>query len=937
LITRSGTNAYHGAAYDFLRNTIFNANDYFLKYSQEHPAVGSPANSPPVMLQNQFGGSVGGPIPKLPGTFFFFNYEGLRQKNGSTGSVSGEIPVLPASRTAANLAAAFNLPVSSIDPVAVKLLNAPGPSGGYLFPSISGTPGTLGLYASSGPVILNTDQNSSRVDHDFKFGSQENHVAASFFYEHGLFINPSGLSGAPGQAYDYPLGNQNLSLIDTHTFNSKVVNEAVYGYNWVQRDIEPYRQGVLLSSVGMSRFNSSYFPYLPSFSFGTDGSLGEFGYGGNIGRYQHTANVDFHDTVLWSLRRHSLRVGFEVIREEFNESPQASPGGSLTFDNNFANALYGTPANPAQNLNLRDFLIGAPTVASDNTGEQRFHIRASDLASFIQDDYRVSRQLTLNLGLRYDHLGNPTETHNYLSNFDPSLLSSATLQGGGAGLAAGFVQARVNGVSASTLDANNGSFSPRVGFAYDLSGNAKLVLHGGVGLYYQSADDEQSQIINNPPFYLSATQTQTSFTSGNVTGLTNPFSGNLDLPSPSAFPLFPAFQTLSGVNPTTGAPVYSSGTPVSINAVRRNNKSPYGVNYNLTGEYALGRNWTLAVGYLGTKGVRQSAGLSLNNALFVNAADPGRYGLTANSSANREARVPIAGIASTGYSTIVNEAYSSYNALLVTVTRQYTHGFLIKAAYTRSHSIDNFPASASTGSGGSGQLGNQYDLSLNTGTSEQDVPNRTVVTYVWDLPGFRNREANYLLGHWSLSGISTYQSGMASAVTQSVLSTSLTGTSGYGAITGRLKNSGSPQRNFRGGIVQYLNPSSAAEQPLLANGAGFGPSSPTGAPGSAYYTIGSGTAVSSVSAGGRLIGAENRGAVRAPFQERWDAALAKNIPLPALGDSGNLEFRAEAFKLFNNTIFNGPNSTAGAASFGQITSTIDTTGRQLQLALKASF
>jgi hypothetical protein len=124
---------------------------------------------------------------------------------------------------------------------------------------------------------------------------------------------------------------------------------------------------------------------------------------------------------------------------------------------------------------------------------------------------------------------------------------------------------------------------------------------------------------------------------------------------------------------------------------------------------------------------------------------------------------------------------------------------------------------------------------------------------------------------------------------------------------------------------------------LLANGAGFGPSSPTGAPGSGYYTIGSGTAVSSVSAGGRLIGAENRGAVRAPFQERWDAALAKNIPLPALGDSGNLEFRAEAFKLFNNTIFNGPNSTAGAASFGQITSTIDTTGRQLQLALKASF
>ncbi len=108
--------------------------------------------------------------------------------------------------------------------------------------------------------------------------------------------------------------------------------------------------------------------------------------------------------------------------------------------------------------------------------------------------------------------------------------------------------------------------------------------------------------------------------------------------------------------------------------------------------------------------------------------------ITANSSANRESRVPIAGISSTGLTTIVNEAYSSYNALLVTVTHQLTNNFLLKMAYTHSRSIDNFPASASTGSGGSGQIGNQYVLSENTGTSEQDVPNRFVTTYVWDLP-----------------------------------------------------------------------------------------------------------------------------------------------------------------------------------------------------------
>ncbi len=155
LVTRSGTNAYHGIVYDFLRNTVLNANDYFLKYSQAHPAIGNPKNQAPVMIQNQFGGSFGGPIPKLQNTFFFVNYEGLRQKNGSTGSTSGLVPIMPASRDADSLAQAFSLPSGSvIDPVALKLLNAQGPLGRDLLPSVSGTPGILGLYSASGPVIL---------------------------------------------------------------------------------------------------------------------------------------------------------------------------------------------------------------------------------------------------------------------------------------------------------------------------------------------------------------------------------------------------------------------------------------------------------------------------------------------------------------------------------------------------------------------------------------------------------------------------------------------------------------------------------------------------------------------------------------------------------------------------------------------------------------
>lgn len=943
LVTRSGTSAYHGTVYDFLRNTLLNANDYFLKYAQAHPAVGSPKNKPPVMIQNQFGASLGGPVPRLPKTFFFVNYEAQRQKNGSTGSTSGLIPVLPASRDAASLAQAFSVPQSAIDPVALKLLNAPGPLGRALVPSISGTPGTLGLYSASGAVILNTNQVSSRLDHDFKIGDHDNHLALAYFWQNGIFINPSGLGGNPGQAYDYPLGNKNLSIIDTHTFSSKLVNEAVYGFNWVMRDIEAYGHGVQLADVGMTRFNSSYYPLLPAFSF-SDGSLGLFGYGGNIGRHQHTANFDFRDTASWDLNKHVLRFGFEAIREQFNESPQTNPGGTLSFNTYFADTLYGKPA-AAQDLAFRDFLIGAPYQSTGTTGVQQFRLRVTNLAGFLQDDYRVTRRLTLNLGLRFDHLGNPTETNNFIANFDPSLLSTNALLSGGAGLQQGFVLANKNGASASTIGRNNGNVSPRVGFAYDILGNGKLAVHGGWGMYYQSANNMQSQLINNPPFTQNATQPNYQLgtipvagggtKAGTVTGLTSPIP---NLPQPSAFPLFPIFQTQIGVT-ATGAPQYladpGTGRPLGISpsvyGVQRNNRMPYAENWNLNAELAFARDWTLAIGYLGSNGVRQSAGQQPNNALFVNSSEPGRFGITTNTSANRESRVPIAGLSTTGYATLLNEAFSSYNAFLLTVTHQLSHSFLIKTAYTHSKSINNFPAGASNGPGtfGGGAVGNQYVLSLNKGTSEQDVPNRLVVTYVWDLPGIRsNRALNAVLGHWSLAGITTYQNGLPGTVTQTIGATSLTGTSGYGVVTGTLRKTGSPQSNFVGGKVQYLDPSAVTVQPILTN-TDVDSLTAQGGRGTNTYPIGT--------SGGRMIGTQTRGAFRAPFQNRWDTTLSKNFPVKTFGEAGNVEFRAEAFKLWNNTIFDAPNATAGAAAFGQITNTIDSTGRQLQFAVKLSF
>jgi len=923
LVTRAGTSSYHGVAYDFLRNTVLNANDYFLNQTDQ-PI--------PVMQQNQFGGSFGGKIPHGHNTYFFVNYEGMRQKNGVTGAISGELPVLPTNRAAASLAAAFDLPVSAIDPVAVKILNSPGPYGGELFPSLVGTPGSLGTFAFSSPVILNANQVSARLDHDFKLGSQVNHIAASSFVENQLFSNPGGVSGSLGQGYAYPLDNQDVAINDTQVIRPNFLNEIVFGYNWYRRDIEPIGTPITLADIGMTRSNSSFNDLLPTFGFSD--SLSCCGYSANVGRVQHTANFDFRDTFSWIHNKHTLRFGFETIREEFNEvGVQQSPQGSLSFQAVYADEFYGKPsaASGIADSSFRDFLIGAPIGDTEISGYPRFYLRSADYSAFLQDDFRITHRLTLNLGLRYDHFGDPTEKNNHFSNFDPSLLSPTTIEYGGTGLEQGFVIPGVNGTDSTLSISNLGSWAPRFGLAWDVLGNGKLAIRGGYGLYYQAADDMQSPLVQNPPYFEAISQSNITYGSAAATQvLDNPFPA---LPPPGAFPVFPTFQTVTGLT-GTGAPIYSGGGQPSISffGIQRNGKYPYAENWNVTADGQVAKNWTLEVGYLGTNGVRQSAGLSLNNALLINASDPGRFGLVTNSSANRNARVPVAGVSATGLTIIENEAFSSYNALLVTLTHRITKNFLLKAAYTYSKSIDNFQANPSTGYGGSGQLGNQFALFENKATSEQNVPNRLVVTYVWYVPGPKEGALGFFFSRWSLAGITTYQNGLPFSITQSIGTSSLTGTAGFGLITPdcQIVASGSVKDHLN----NYLNAGCVSTQPLLAGGEVIpgGPYTPYFTPGDQNYTITPGGS-------GRVIGSAEaaRNAFRAPFQQRWDMTLSKNFPIKALGEGGNLEFRTEAFKVFNNAIFSAPNSVIGTAGFGEITSTIDTTGRQLQFALKLSF
>jgi hypothetical protein len=268
-----------------------------------------------------------------------------------------------------------------------------------------------------------------------------------------------------------------------------------------------------------------------------------------------------------------------------------------------------------------------------------------------------------------------------------------------------------------------------------------------------------------------------------------------------------------------------------------------------------------------------------------------------------------------------------YDALLVTLSHRFGHGLYVKGAYTWSKTLDNYPIYIGF-EPGLGSNGNQYLPDLNYGLSDYNIPQRLVASYVYDLPGPKHGVSSYFIGNWEIAGMTTLQSGTSGEVDQFSL-TSLTGTSGYGIVLPgcTLKASGSVSDHFS----HYLNKSCVSPQPTLTAGQTFGPLSPFAGPGGETYMI------DTNGGSGQLMGTATRGAFQNPFQTRSDLALKKTFPVHALGEQGSLQFVAQAFKLFNTPIFSAPSTTVNFSSFGRISKTIDTTGRQLQFALRVNF
>ncbi|MCI0621858.1 MAG: TonB-dependent receptor [Acidobacteria bacterium] len=914
---KGGSSEYHGELYEFFRNEVLNANEFFLNRG---------GTDRPILRQNQFGGNFGGPVPKLQDRIFFFgSYQGTRQLNGASGAITSQWPVLPATRDQASIESNFGLAPGSLHPVALAILQHPGIYDGFLVPSGSGAaPGQLGNVSISEPLQFNDNQFNSNAD---LLLSNDHKVLLRYFWASGETSDPIGGQGAGsfGSGETNPVRNHLAVVSHTWTINPNLLNEARIGFNRIIGGrVAPDPASV--SGVGMNRFNSSVFDGLPLlFTFDLDPAFGGITTNADQASVNNTYTVG--NTLAYTRGSHSFRGGFEYRRYQINLFNNFASRGFLAFNT------------------FTDFLQGSILWSFVGTGQTDRGFRARDVSVFFQDDWKIHRRLTLNLGVRWDYLGPSVDVRDRLGNFDPSRLDSVTRANAGPGLLNGFILPEsanfgaiqgTPGVDRSTLlnnDHNN--YAPRVGLAWDVFGDGKTSVRSGYGLYYVRISNQMLlQLITSAPFF----QLSSLLPAPSTLTLSDPFPSGL--PIPADFPIFPTPPSFTGFT-GAGTPTFA-GNLLSLNPFERGIRTPYAQHWNLMVQRDLPWSFNLEVGYLGTSGVKLLHSRQMNQARLANAANPIVVGgagsvpvttITENASRNINARVGVLGFSATGLNTVTGNGHSSYNALVLTVNRRTARMF-VQGAYTFSKSIDNNSGSFTQDLGGSG--GNQLDTRLVRALSNFDRTHRLQVTYRYAIPGFETGALEHVLGNWEIGGLTTIQSGLPQFVSCPACAGNLYGISTgslFPDVAGSFANlrNGSDPRNFTSTSI-YNTTGILQAPPALPLGSNFGPLNTFGGQGNQTFTIGGpGTG----SRSGAIIGnlGRNPAAFRAPYQQQWDFYVGKNIPLQ---ERLALQFRAEFFNLFNYASFAGPNTAFGSSAFGIYDSTVGSP-RIVQFALKLKF
>jgi outer membrane receptor protein involved in Fe transport len=724
IITRSGSNAIHGAVWEFLRNDALDAANYFNLTGKAEP-----------LKQNQFGATLGGPIRKDK-TFFFGFYEGFRNRQGETRRITvpslaeraGDFSAMCPEGFTAGFCNNPDHQLVNANPIAPEVyLNNQFPNG-----EVNPISNTLlaffpkpnvgsNLFGVTQTLRENSDQFGVRVDH---YLSASDILNVRYIFNDGDRTDPLSTSGAsvPG----FPVGEdqraQNLVSQESHTFSPAMIGVFRFSYLRNKFLFDQHLNHTTPDSLG--------FGYTPSLEAAVGPPFIQVNGYTTVGdpitgprnTFQNT--YDYSGALTWVRGQHEFKFGGGYQRSQFNVLQGIGTNGFFVF------APFPV-TNP-----FASFLAGQPVVFLQGRGDFSRGIRGNALDGYAQDTYKVTPRLTVNLGLRYELPFPYTETRNRQTLWIPGRQSVVMPNAPN-----GLLYPGDPGVPAGLIPTYKKAFAPRVGVAWDPTGKGSWLLSGAYGIFYEPYYTGQGgplqSPISAPPFLQTPQVGWHPFFN-----FSDPFDGNP--PPPGAF-----------TNPLTNLTL-ASNLPL-----------PYAQDWNLNIQKSLGSELLLEIGYVGTKGTKLPRFIEGNPAVYI----PGQ-----STEDNVDQRRLHSGCtlgdpesaceyASTGL--IAGIANSSYHALETSLRKRFSHGLSFLGSYTFSKSIDDVSSFNITGSAASPVAGendlaqNPFNLAAERGRSLFDARHRFVMSYQWALPWLRTSQQWYgkVLGGWQLNGIGTLMSG----------------------------------------------------------------------------------------------------------------------------------------------------------------------------------